>query len=62
MKSISVFLDIAKFADFRQKMLMSAELKECVTCDRYFRDGGERGGGRVAVIVLKFHRLFGNFL
>ena len=31
MKSISVFLDIAKFADFRQKMLMSAELKECVT-------------------------------
>ena len=31
MESISVFLDIAKFADFGLKMLMSAELKECVT-------------------------------
>ena len=31
MKSISVFLDIAKFADFRWKMLMPAELKGCVT-------------------------------
>ena len=29
MQSISVFLDIAKFAD--EKMLMSAELKVCVT-------------------------------
>ena len=35
MESISVFLDIAKFADFQiffcEKMLMSAELKGCVT-------------------------------
>ena len=31
MESISVFPDIAKFADFRQKILMSAELKKCVT-------------------------------
>ena len=30
MQSISVF-DIAKFADFDEKMLMSAKLKECVT-------------------------------
>ena len=27
MESISVFFDITKFVDFRQKMLMSAELK-----------------------------------
>ena len=26
-----LFPDIAKFADFRQKILMSAELKSCVT-------------------------------
>ena len=31
MESISVFLDIAKFADFHLKMLMSAELKGSVT-------------------------------
>ena len=31
MQSISVFLDVAKFADFQIKMLMSAELKMCVT-------------------------------
>ena len=31
MESISVFLDITKFADFREKILMSAELKRCVT-------------------------------
>ena len=31
MQSVSVFLDIAKFADFRSKMLMLAELNECVT-------------------------------
>ena len=31
MQSMSVVLDIAKFADFREKMLMSAELKKCVT-------------------------------
>ena len=30
MHSIPVFLDIAKFADFK-KMLMSAELKGCAT-------------------------------
>ena len=30
-QSISVFLDVVKFADFRWKMLMSVELKECVT-------------------------------
>ena len=38
MQSISVFLDIAKFADFRWKMLMSAELKGCVTWFIYFLD------------------------
>ena len=31
MQSVSVFLDIAKFADFRSKMLISVELKGCVT-------------------------------
>ena len=31
MQSMSVFLDITKFADFRWKILMSAELKGCVT-------------------------------
>ena len=31
MQSISVFLDIAKFADIDEKMLMSAKIKECVT-------------------------------
>ena len=31
MQSNSVFLNIAKFADFWWKMLMSAELKGCVT-------------------------------
>ena len=30
MESISVFLDKAKFADFRKIMLMLAKLKECV--------------------------------
>ena len=33
-----VFLDIAKFTDFRWKMLMSAKLKECVTWFIYFVD------------------------
>ena len=28
---ISVFLNMAEFADFLLKMLMSAEFKECVT-------------------------------
>ena len=32
MQSISVFLDITKFSDFRKKMLMSPELKG-VSCD-----------------------------
>ena len=36
MKSISIFLDIAKFAG--EKMLMSAELKGCVTLFMYFLD------------------------
>ena len=31
MQFISVFLDIAKFADFKGKKLMSAELKRCIT-------------------------------
>ena len=31
MQSTSIFLDIAKFVDFRRKMVMSAELKGCVT-------------------------------
>ena len=31
MQSISVFLDMAKFSDSRRKMLVSAELKGCVT-------------------------------
>ena len=31
MQSISVLLDIAKFADFGEKMVMSAELKGCVS-------------------------------
>ena len=31
MESISVYLDIAKFADFPLKTLMSPELKGCVT-------------------------------
>ena len=31
MQTISVFLDLANFADFQGKMLISAELKECVT-------------------------------
>ena len=30
-QSISAFIDITKFADFREKMLMSAELRGCVT-------------------------------
>ena len=30
MQSLFVFLDIAKFADSTEKMLMSAELKRCV--------------------------------
>ena len=30
-QSISVFIDITKFADFREKMLMSADLRGCVT-------------------------------
>ena len=39
MQSSSVFLDIAKYADFRwKKMLMSAELMGCVTCFIYFLD------------------------
>ena len=38
MQSISVLLRIAKFADFRWKMLMSAELKGCVTWFIYFFD------------------------
>ena len=33
-----LFPDIAKFADFRQKILMSAELKSCVTWFIYFLD------------------------
>ena len=36
MQSISVFLDIAKFSDFRRKMLMSAELKGCTIWFIYF--------------------------
>ena len=31
MQSISVFLDIAKFADFHLQNSMEAELKGCVT-------------------------------
>ena len=31
MEFISVFLDIAKFADFLEKMMMLAELKRCAT-------------------------------
>ena len=31
MKSISAFSDIAKFADFRLKMLIPAEPTSCVT-------------------------------
>ena len=31
MQCISVFLDIENFGDSRQKMLMSAEMEECVT-------------------------------
>ena len=31
MQSISVFLDIAKIANFGEKMLMLPELKRCVT-------------------------------
>ena len=31
LQSVSVFLDIVKCADFGEKMLMSAELKEWVT-------------------------------
>ena len=38
MQSISVFLYITKFADFRWKMLMSAELRGCVTWFIYFLD------------------------
>ena len=30
-ESISVFIDITKFADFREKLLMSAELRGCIT-------------------------------
>ena len=30
MESIFAFVDIAKFADFGKKMLMSTEPKECV--------------------------------
>ena len=30
-QSISVFLNAVKFAEFRLKMHVSAELKECVT-------------------------------
>ena len=36
MKSISIFLEIAKFTG--EKMLMSAELKGCVTLIMYFLD------------------------
>ena len=36
MQSIPVFLDIAKFANFRWKMLMSAERKRQVTWFKYF--------------------------
>ena len=38
MQPISVFLDIIKFADFGEKMLMSAELSWCVTLFIYFLD------------------------
>ena len=31
MQSIAVFLNVAKFNDFSKKMLMSAEVKACVT-------------------------------
>ena len=31
MQSVSVFLDRAKFADFHEKILISAELKGCLT-------------------------------
>ena len=38
MQSISVCLDIAKFGNFSWKMLMSTEIKECVTWFIYFLD------------------------
>ena len=38
MQPISVFLDIAIFADFRLKMQISVELKGCVTCFMCFLD------------------------
>ena len=38
MQSIPVFPDILKIADFDEKMLMSAELKGCVTWFIYFLD------------------------
>ena len=39
MKSVLVFLNIAKITDFQQKKwLMSAEIKGCVTCFIYFFD------------------------
>ena len=38
MQSVSVFLDIAKFVDFRWKMLMSSEIKGCITWFIYFLD------------------------
>ena len=38
MKSMSVFLDIAKFANSSEKKLMSTERKGCVTRFIYFLD------------------------
>ena len=49
MQSISVFLDIAKFANFRWKMLMSAEFKACITWFVYFSD-------LLLLKCAKFHR------
>ena len=38
MQSISVVLDIAKFADLWWKMLISVEIKGCVKWFTYFMD------------------------